>query len=85
MGTGILAAAAGSDNSAAGTGFLIAGAVLLYFLPAVIGAARRARYLVALIIVNMLLGWTVLGWIAALVMAVWPKQRQAPVTRSAGG
>jgi len=74
----ILTATAGADNSAAGTGFLIAGAVVLYFVPLIIALARRVRYRLAVTVVNVLLGWTGLGWIVALVMAVWPKPRPAP-------
>ena len=74
---GMLATAASVDNSAAGTGFLIAGAVILYFVPLIIGLIRRVRYRAALAVVNVLAGWTGIGWIAALVMAVWPKPQPA--------
>jgi Superinfection immunity protein len=42
-------------------------AALLYFLPAVI--AHNKRDFAAIFIVNLLFGWTVFGWIIALVWA----------------
>ena len=39
----------------------------LYFLPTIIAAARHAKNLVAILLVNILLGWTGLGWVVALV------------------
>ena len=40
----------------------------LYFLPAVIGIKRRNK--IAILVLNLLLGWTVIGWIAVLIWAV---------------
>jgi hypothetical protein len=45
----------------------LAFSVLLYFLPAIIG--RRKREAVGIFLVNLLLGWTVIGWIIALLWA----------------
>ena len=41
----------------------------LYLLPSVIAYFRSHTYTVAIFIVNVALGWTFLGWIAALVWA----------------
>jgi Superinfection immunity protein len=86
MTAGILAAA-GSDNSAAGTAFLIIGGVIAYFLPMVIGAVRRVRNMGSLTVVNVFLGWTLIGWVVALAMAFRSRRPQsvAPVTRSTAG
>jgi len=62
-------ASASTDPSA---GLQIAatlGAVAFYFLPAIIAAVRRVRNLGSVIVVNVFLGWTVIGWIVALAMA----------------
>ena len=40
----------------------------LYFLPAIIG--RRKRNARALLALNLLLGWTFLGWVGALIWAL---------------
>lgn len=44
---------------------LVAG--LLYFLPAVVAALRRHPSGLAIFLLDLLLGWTVLGWIVALI------------------
>jgi len=41
--------------------------ILLYFLPAIIG--RHKRDAAGIFLVNLLLGWTVIGWIIALIWA----------------
>jgi hypothetical protein len=43
--------------------------VLLYFVPSVIAARRHHHNAGAIFVLNLLLGWTALGWIAALVWA----------------
>lgn len=42
--------------------------VALYFLPSIIG--RDKRNFAAIFILNLLLGWTVIGWIVALIWAL---------------
>jgi len=39
----------------------------VYFLPATIASSRKHRQVAAIFILNLFLGWTVLGWIVALV------------------
>jgi hypothetical protein len=41
--------------------------LLLYFLPALI--ARDKKDALAIFLVNLLLGWTVIGWVLALLWA----------------
>lgn len=41
----------------------------LYFLPAIVAAGRGHNSGGAIFLLNLLLGWTVLGWIIALVWA----------------
>jgi hypothetical protein len=38
----------------------------IYFLPAIIANRRKARHEISIFWVNFFLGWTVLGWLAAL-------------------
>lgn len=40
---------------------------LLYFLPSIIALCRRHRNLIPIIVLNVFLGWTILGWIIALI------------------
>ena len=42
--------------------------VLLYFLPTIIG--RDKRDAAGIILVNVFLGWTVIGWLIALIWAI---------------
>ena len=42
-------------------------AVLLYFLPTIIG--RHKRDAAGIFLVNLLFGWTVIGWVIALIWA----------------
>jgi hypothetical protein len=52
------------------TGALFAGAVLLYLLPAIIASTRRRPHASTVTAIDLLLGWTGIGWLLALVMAL---------------
>jgi hypothetical protein len=43
---------------------------VMYFLPAIIALARSKRDIAGILLLNILLGWTVIGWIVALIWAV---------------
>ena len=42
----------------------------LSFLPTIIAIARRHRNALAIFLVNLLVGWTGIGWVVALVWSV---------------
>ena len=42
---------------------------VMYFLPSIVGLARSKRDLLAIFLLNLFLGWSVIGWIVALVWA----------------
>ena len=42
---------------------------VMYFLPSIIALARSKRDLLAILFLNLFLGWSVIGWIVALVWA----------------
>jgi hypothetical protein len=44
-------------------------AALLYFIPAVVAVRRHHRQRLAITVLNVLLGWTLIGWVVALVWA----------------
>ena len=48
----------------------------LYFLPSLIAAARQTHNAVGIFVLNLLLGWTGIDWIIALIIAIcsspWP-------------
>jgi Superinfection immunity protein len=54
---------------------------LLYFLPSILG--HKKRDFAGIFIVNFLFGWTVIGWIIALVWACAAEERQ-PIYAYAG-
>ncbi len=49
---------------------------VLYFLPAIIAFVREKRDAVSILVLNLLLGWTAIGWVIALV---WALKTDAPV------
>ncbi len=51
-----------------------------YLIPTVIAALRRGRFWVPAIVVDILLAWTLIGWVVALVLSLMgPQQRTAPI------
>jgi len=44
-------------------------AVLLYFLPSMVAKRRNHRSRGSILIVNIFLGWTFIGWVVALAWA----------------
>jgi hypothetical protein len=42
----------------------------IYFLPTIFAAVRRSRHLVGIILLNVLAGWTFVGWVIALVWSL---------------
>jgi hypothetical protein len=57
---------------------LVIAALFFYLLPSMIAAIRKVEHDGAIIAINVLFGWTVLGWIATLIWAVVEKPREAP-------
>ena len=43
---------------------------VMYFLPSIVAFARRKRDTAAIVLLNFFLGWTLIGWVVALVWAV---------------
>jgi hypothetical protein len=47
----------------------------LYWLPSLLGWHRRCPDLFMVVVVNALLGWTIIGWLVALAWALRPAAR----------
>jgi len=47
----------------------------VYFAPAIVASYRNHRNLNAVLVVNLFLGWTFAGWVAALIWAVIRTER----------
>ena len=43
---------------------------VMYFLPSIIALARSKRDIVGIVLLNFFLGWTMIGWVVALVWAL---------------
>jgi hypothetical protein len=43
---------------------------VMYFLPSIIAFARSKRDTTAILMLNFFLGWTMIGWVVALVWAL---------------
>jgi len=61
-----------SSNTAAGIGALIGFLIIasLYMLPTIIGWQRKVVNIGSVAAINLLLGWTLIGWAVALAMAL---------------
>ena len=49
---------------------LIIVSLAVYFAPTIV-ALRRYNHTPAIFALNLFLGWTLIGWVAALVLALW--------------
>jgi hypothetical protein len=49
---------------------------VLYFLPAIVGFARSKRGAVSILVLNLFLGWTAIGWVIALI---WALKQDVPI------
>jgi hypothetical protein len=68
--------------SAGGDGFawvallvLSVGGLGIYFLPTILAAIGKNRNVIAIGVLNLLLGWTILGWVAAIVWALYVEKK----------
>jgi hypothetical protein len=50
--------------------FLLLG-IGLYFLPAIIAAVRHTHNATGILVLNLFLGWTGVGWFVALLLAIF--------------
>jgi Superinfection immunity protein len=57
------------------------GLIGVYFVPTIVAIGRKHPQIAPIVLINLLLGWTVLGWIGALV---WSVARFGPKTAPTG-
>jgi hypothetical protein len=86
----LLATACADAQSQAGTdagtvisvGIVIVISILMYFLPAIIASKKKKRNATAIGVLNLLLGWTVVGWIVSLIWALTNDLPQAEAAKA---
>jgi RsiW-degrading membrane proteinase PrsW (M82 family) len=49
---------------------LIVVGIAMYWLPTFIGYRRKAPNMSGVVVINLFLGWTLVGWVAAFAMAL---------------
>jgi Superinfection immunity protein len=49
-----------------------------YFLPAIIAAVRHTHNSTGILLLNLFLGWTMVGWFVALLMAIFSRPFYGP-------
>jgi hypothetical protein len=49
-------------------------AVAVYFLPWIVTAVRKTKRRAGIVLINLFLGWTLLGWLGALIWAMYDSQ-----------
>lgn len=64
MHIGILA-----STSGAAAGVLVIIVIGLYFIPTVVAAVRKVPNVGSVAVINVFLGWSLIGWVVALAMA----------------
>lgn len=64
---------------------IVVGAGTLYVLPTVVALWRRAAAVVEVSLLNLCLGWTVFGWVCALVLAFGPRNPRRELSPSSRG
>jgi len=60
--------------------FFIIG-IAAYWVPTIVAAVRKVPNLGSVIVINLFLGWTLVGWVVALAMAA--RSQVAPMTMMA--
>ena len=55
------------------------GFLVMYFIPTIIAVLRRAKGDCGVLVINLFLGWTMIGWVVALAWAVSSEKRQKAV------
>lgn len=66
----MLIAQAVDDGGAAAGGLIIfLFFAAMYFIPVIVAGIRKVPNLGSVIVINLFLGWTLVGWVVALAMA----------------
>ena len=58
--------------------------IIFYLLPSLIAKARRHKNILPIFVLNVLLGWTFLGWVVALVWSFTAQEERNLIYKSEG-
>ena len=64
-----LITAASGAGAGIGALFLFLIIAAMYLVPTIVAVARHHHQTGAIVVINLLLGWTFIGWVVALAMA----------------
>ncbi len=69
--------------------FAFALAIVVYFVPSIVAYARRTQNFLAIFLVNLFLGWSLLGWVGSLIWALLDEKKgfayvQVPIAAASG-
>jgi hypothetical protein len=68
---------------AAVIGWILLISLISYFLPTIVATVRPAKRRAVIFAINLVFGWTIIGWIATLIWAMsQPAQPQSKVVDS---
>jgi len=48
----------------------------IYIIPSIVAILRKHQYIVQIVIVNLFFGFTLVGWVGALIWAFWPQRNE---------
>ncbi len=49
---------------------IIVSVLLIYFLPSIIAVKKDHKNMASILLINMFLGWSLIGWLVAIVWAI---------------
>lgn len=74
----LILAAQNDGSGAVGVGFIVLSIIsfIAYWIPTIVALLRDVPNKGSVIVINLFLGWTIIGWVVALAMAA--RSRPAP-------
>lgn len=59
-----------SAGAGVGVAVVIVVGIALYFIPSIVGSSRKVVNIGSIFAINLFLGWSLVGWVVALAMAL---------------
>ena len=76
---------AAANGAPSGVYILLPAIILIYFVPTIIGAGKQHKSLGPIMALNLLAGWSFIGWVAALIWALTePKPTPSVIVTGSG-